>query len=75
MGIPDPTDKFYEKIALPNDNSPVPSMLPDLNTTASPIDDGMTWEMIGLGLEEPLPTQEAIDELFVLLPLTLCFSC
>lgn len=21
------------------------------------------WEMIGLGLEEPLPTQEAIDEL------------
>lgn len=22
-----------------------------------------TWEMIGLGLEEPLPTQESIDEL------------
>lgn len=75
MSIPGPADQFYEKIALPNDNSPVPSMLPDLNTTASPIDDGMTWEMVGLGLEEPLPTQEAIDELFVLLPLALGFSC
>ncbi|KAL8755642.1 MAG: hypothetical protein Q9184_004735 [Pyrenodesmia sp. 2 TL-2023] len=62
MGIPDSAEEFYEKIALPNDNSPISSMLPDLNTTASSIDDGMTWEMIGLGLEEPLPTQEAIDE-------------
>lgn len=25
-----------------------------------------SWEMIGLGLEEPLPTQEVIDELYVL---------
>lgn len=25
--------------------------------------DQPSWEMIGLGLEEPLPTQEAIDEL------------
>ena len=24
-----------------------------------------TWEMIGLGLEEPLPVQDAIDELYV----------
>lgn len=24
-----------------------------------------TWEMIGLGLEEPLPPQETIDELYV----------
>jgi hypothetical protein len=29
------------------------------------LDDGnaFSWEMIGLGLEEPLPTQEAVDEL------------
>lgn len=27
------------------------------------LDDNFNWEMIGLGLEEPLPTQEAIDEL------------
>jgi hypothetical protein len=26
-----------------------------------------TWEMIGLGLEEPLPPQETIDELYVIL--------
>lgn len=25
--------------------------------------DNYSWEMIGLGLEEPMPTQEAIDEL------------
>ena len=25
-----------------------------------------TWEMIGLGLEEPLPTQETIDELYAI---------
>lgn len=29
------------------------------------LDDNFNWEMIGLGLEEPMPTQEAIDELFV----------
>lgn len=30
-----------------------------------PIDDSnFTWEMIGLGLEEPLPPQDTIDELY-----------
>lgn len=29
------------------------------------VDANFTWEMIGLGLEEPLPTQEVIDELYV----------
>ena len=28
-------------------------------------DSNFTWEMIGLGLEEPLPPQETIDELWV----------
>lgn len=28
-------------------------------------DDPFPWEMIGLGLEEPLPSQELIDELYV----------
>lgn len=28
-------------------------------------DDSFSWEMIGLGLEEPMPTQEAVDELYV----------
>lgn len=26
-------------------------------------ENAFSWEMIGLGLEEPLPTQEAVDEL------------
>lgn len=64
-GPPHPANDFFENMALPKDDSGAPSILPDLNTIASPIDDGMTWEMIGLGLEEPLPTQEAIDELLV----------
>lgn len=28
-----------------------------------------TWEMIGLGLDEPLPPQDIIDELYVSAPL------
>jgi len=28
-------------------------------------DQTFTWEMIGLGLEEPLPPQDTIDELYV----------
>ena len=27
------------------------------------MDDDFSWEMIGLGLEEPMPMQEAIDDL------------
>ncbi len=27
------------------------------------VDNNFSWEMIGLGLEEPLPPQETIDEL------------
>lgn len=27
------------------------------------VDNNYTWEMIGLGLDEPLPAQETIDEL------------
>lgn len=30
---------------------------------AIPMQNSFTWEMIGLGLEEPLPPQESIDEL------------
>lgn len=29
------------------------------------VDPTFTWEMIGLGLDEPLPPQETIDELYV----------
>jgi hypothetical protein len=35
----------------------------DLNMHMGLDDSTFTWEMIGLGLEEPLPPQETIDEL------------
>ncbi|KAM0215888.1 hypothetical protein ACHAPQ_002938 [Fusarium lateritium] len=51
------------------DKSPQPGTMDDFNFNAS-LDMGMnnvgstfTWEMIGLGLEEPLPPQDTIDEL------------
>ena len=34
----------------------IPVEIPDMSNN-------FTWEMIGLGLEEPLPPQETIDEL------------
>lgn len=32
------------------------------------LDQNFSWEMIALGLEEPMPTQEAVDELYDLRP-------
>ncbi|KAI4250786.1 MAG: hypothetical protein L6R42_008631, partial [Xanthoria sp. 1 TBL-2021] len=65
MGIPEPTNHFFNSMDLSNAGSTAPDLLPDLPdlNQAGAFDDGMTWEMIGLGLEETLPTQEAIDEL------------
>lgn len=37
----------------------------DLNMGMGLDDSTFTWEMIGLGLEEPLPPQDTIDELYV----------
>ena len=55
-------DDIFNSTSRTQNISPVPSMIPDTNTG---IDDSMSWEMIGLGLEEPLPMQEAIDDLSV----------
>lgn len=38
----------------------------DINMGMAIDDNTFTWEMIGLGLEEPLPPQDTIDELCVL---------
>lgn len=67
MGIPEPTNHFFNSMDLSHAGSTAPDLLPDLPdlNQAGAFDDGMTWEMIGLGLEETLPTQEAIDELSV----------
>lgn len=45
-------------------NSPQPQQPgPDtFDFNAIPMQNNFTWEMIGLGLEEPLPAQESIDE-------------
>jgi hypothetical protein len=40
----------------------------DMNMGMGLDDNTFTWEMIGLGLEEPLPPQETIDELYVINP-------
>ena len=40
--------------------SPPTNLVPDIDLA---IDENFSWEMIGLGLEEPLPTQDAVDEL------------
>ena len=54
-----------------NDESPQAGTGEDFNFNgAMPIDvpnveGNFTWEMIGLGLEEPLPPQATIDELYV----------
>jgi hypothetical protein len=52
-----------------NGDSPIQPPMDDLTFTTDMnmgmgIDDStFTWEMIGLGLDEPLPPQETIDEL------------
>ncbi|KAL8672559.1 MAG: hypothetical protein Q9168_002995 [Polycauliona sp. 1 TL-2023] len=66
MAIPPSTSDFFTNMDLSNDGSTAPpDLLPDLPNLdqATAFDDGMTWEMIGLGLDEPLPTQMAIDDL------------
>ncbi|KAH8788638.1 fungal-specific transcription factor domain-containing protein [Diaporthe sp. PMI_573] len=45
------------------DHSPQPPQPADtFDFNAIPMQNSFTWEMIGLGLEEPLPPQDSIDE-------------
>lgn len=53
-------DGVFNSTSSTQNISPVSSMMADVNLG---IDDSMSWEMIGLGLEEPLPMQEAVDDL------------
>lgn len=58
-------DRDHERWHFPGD-SPQPMI--DENLAYDPnlginVDPTFTWEMIGLGLDEPLPPQETIDEL------------
>ena len=40
---------------------PAPDFIPQMDLE---LDQSFSWEMIALGLEEPMPTQEAVDELY-----------
>lgn len=61
---------------MPDDRDPMMLHVPNMTSsngvdkqTLPEVDLGLdpsfSWEMIGLGLEEPMPMQEAIDELYV----------
>ncbi|KAL8854561.1 MAG: hypothetical protein Q9221_000596 [Calogaya cf. arnoldii] len=65
LAMPASTHDFFNDMDLSTGGPTAPDLLPDFPdlNQASTFDDGMTWDMIGLGLEEALPTQEAIDEL------------
>ena len=60
-GTFDPIPDAEHPITLPPDMMPDAQILPDFNLS---LDANFSWEMIGLGLEEPMPMQEAIEELY-----------
>ena len=60
-GTFDPIPDAEHPIPLPPDMMPDAQILPDFNLS---LDANFSWEMIGLGLEEPMPMQEAIEELY-----------
>lgn len=75
-GVSDPSSSSINNLAnsgdqdrwdFSQDNSPRPQPLQpgtdNFDFSRIPMQNNFTWEMIGLGLEEPLPPQESIDEL------------
>lgn len=75
-----PSAGSYDTLHTTNDSVflPVSDIAIDMNRDGMPeipdmtleLDDSFSWEMIGLGLEEPMPMQEAIDELYVRIPVS-----
>jgi hypothetical protein len=59
-GLPDDVDSSLAGLFGPP--QPTQAFLPGAGLYHS---DTHTWDMISLGLEEPLPTQDVIDELYV----------
>ena len=51
---------------VPFSNSPVAGMQP---WPLADVEAGVSWDMMSLGLEEALPTQDIIDSLYALRPL------
>ena len=72
LGGPYDSMPTNDNIMLPNANM-APMMMPDQEYMPQidlNLDHSFSWEMIGLGLEEPMPTQEAVDELYDFSPPT-----
>lgn len=72
LGGPYDSMPTNDNIMLPNPNM-APMMMPDQEYVPQidlNLDHSFSWEMIGLGLEEPMPTQEAVDELYDFTPPT-----
>ena len=66
LGGPYDSMPTNDNTMLPNPNM-APMMMPDQEYVPQidlNLDHSFSWEMIGLGLEEPMPTQEAVDELY-----------
>ena len=61
-GTFDPLPDAEHPVTLPPEMVPDPQIMPNFDLS---LDANFSWEMIGLGLEEPMPMQEAIDELYV----------
>ncbi|KAL6717872.1 hypothetical protein ACLMJK_003957 [Lecanora helva] len=61
-----PESQTNEPLLMPMMGNMAPDMMPDsemMRNLDLGLDASFSWEMIGLGLEEPMPMQEAIDEL------------
>ncbi|ROW11056.1 hypothetical protein VMCG_01094 [Cytospora schulzeri] len=57
------TDRDMDRWHFNGNTSPQPQAAADaFDFSSLPMQNNFTWEMIGLGLEEPLPPQESIDE-------------
>ena len=56
MPVNDPISMTIPSMVIPD-----PEFLPQIDLN---LDQSFSWEMIGLGLEEPMPTQEAVNELY-----------
>ena len=72
MGSADMMNGFFEGGSDPSLRSKqtLPHLL-EPDGVSGGLGESISWEMLGLGLEEPLPSQDMMDELSVALDLTI----
>ena len=64
-GMGDPVDWQFNQDPTPNGPVDDLGFAASMGLDTNGMENNSTWEMIGLGLDEPLPPQELIDELCV----------